>query len=53
MKKLSNFMSFANDSNLKTVNSGHFQALVRKVKEVKEIKQSARTDKKMSGSDPG
>ena len=29
-KKLSNFMIFANDSNLKTVNSGHFKALVRK-----------------------
>ena len=30
-KKLRNLMIFANDSNLKTVNSGHFQALVRKV----------------------
>ena len=26
-RKLSIFMIFANDSNLKTVNSGHFQAL--------------------------
>ena len=26
-------MTFANDSKLKTVNSGHFQALVRKVTE--------------------
>ena len=26
-------MIFANDSNLKTVNSGHFQALLRKVSE--------------------
>ena len=32
-KQLSNFMIFANDSNLKTVNYGHFQALVRKVTE--------------------
>ena len=30
-KQLSNFMIFANDSNLKTVNSGYSQALVRKV----------------------
>ena len=30
-EKLSNFMIFANDSNLKTVNSGYSQALVRKV----------------------
>ena len=30
-EKISNFMIFANDSNLKTVNSGHSQALVRKV----------------------
>ena len=30
-RKLSNFMIFANDSNLKTANSGYSQALVRKV----------------------
>ena len=29
MKK-SNFTTFASDSNLKTVNSGHFEVLVRK-----------------------
>ena len=39
-------MIFANDSNLKTVNSGHSQALVRKVIEVKEIKQSTQTTRK-------
>ena len=30
-KILRNFMIFASDSNLKTVSSGHFQVLVRKV----------------------
>ena len=30
-EKKSNFAAFASDSNLKTVNSGHFEALVRKV----------------------
>ena len=54
-------MVFANDSNLKTVNSGHSQVLVRKSHtleghsniEVKEIKQSTQTDKKMGGPDSG
>ena len=32
-RKLRNFMIFANNSNLKIVNSGHPQALVRKVNE--------------------
>ena len=50
-------MTFANDSNLKTVNSlickeshtleGHSSI------EVKEIKQSTHTDNKMGGSDSG
>ena len=30
-EKESNFTTFASDSDLKTVNSGHFEALVRKV----------------------
>ena len=30
-EKKSNFTTFASDSNLKTVNSGQFEALVRKV----------------------
>ena len=30
-EKKSNFTTFASDSNLKTVNSGYFEALVRKV----------------------
>ena len=30
-EKKSNFTTFASDSNLKTVNFGHFEALVRKV----------------------
>ena len=55
-KKLSNFMIFANDSNLNTVNSGYSQSHTPEGHsniEVKEIKQSTQTDKKMGGSDSG